>query len=215
MLKFPKNIMYKSSFPISKTQNPSFFSLKLKTMKAEIPKNNFCSLNNFSELKSPISNLQKKNISIPANNSPSFFEDINKSCCNGCGVKLQITDPYEEGYIDYKVFAKYLSEKIDESRQKSGSNLDKEIEKYLKFYKENASNETPDLTAENVDPQNNENSLENLESNFFESFWRKKSFKNLNCLRCQKIKNHEYDEILKIKTRVKSLIMSNSCYETD
>lgn len=136
-----------------------------------------------------------------------MFTEINKSCCHGCGVKLQIIDSNEEGFIDYKIYSSYLKETFPE-KEKNKSLVELEIEKYIQLYKDGI-DEDLSKNPENVEPPSNPHSLENLETNFFQSFWKNKSTKFLYCFRCQKIKNHQFDDILNINTRLKCLIKSS------
>jgi hypothetical protein len=134
--------------------------------------------------------------------STLVFSEISKACCVGCGVKLQMIDPYEEGYIDYKAFAAFLANKMAENSSSKNDQLQREIEQHLRTQKRNRSDTAPAKQAENIDPPPREE-WKDMEEDFFGAFWKKKQPKILNCLRCQKIKNHEWEEVAKIRTRLK------------
>lgn len=139
--------------------------------------------------------------------STLVFSELSKSCCVGCGVKLQMTDPYEEGYIDYKVFAAHLARKIAENSPHKNDDVHREIERYLTQQRRSSSDTPPEKKAESIDPPPREEWAD-LEDDFFRSFWKRKETKVLNCLRCQKIKNHEWEEVAKIRTRLKGYPVS-------
>lgn len=45
--------------------------------------------------------------------------------------------------------------------------------------------------------------FEDTDKKFFANFWKQKSIKGLNCLRCQRIKSHKIEEIMNIETGIK------------
>ena len=149
-------------------------------------------------------------------NSSNVFTELPKLRCKGCGVKLQISEPYEEGYIDYAYLSKFLANRI-KTADETGEKLERDLKKYLRAYKETARNisnndnlvEDKDQ-AENVSPEGLSQQHVETEERFFSEFWKKKYVKGVNCFRCQKIKNNQIEDIFNISTRIKGKLRSSS-----
>ena len=149
---------------------------------------------------------QERPSETPKINSTIFnaLDEITRLSCNGCGAKIQYADPYNEGYADLKVVTQYLEGKHKGSSERLSA-LDEEIQTYLR----NSSSRPKD----SKDPKRNhslavkldeeEPDFEDVDKKFFANFWKQKSIKALNCLRCQRIKSHKIDEIMNIETGIK------------
>lgn len=132
--------------------------------------------------------------------------------CKGCGHRLQAKDPFSDGYID----PEYLDRQLEETKV-ARANLEPElllqIEKYLRHYKFEKTSKLPkkDVKAQ---PVPLEEALEqDLDSNyldqqFFSKFWRKKTVKGLNCLRCVKLKQNLISDIKADDTQIKKVSRS-------
>ncbi len=132
------------------------------------------------------------------------IDEVTKLSCNGCGAKVQYADPFEEGYVDLNFVTKYL-----ESKHKGSSERLKAIDEEIQMYLRNAS----DRPKNSKDPKRNHSlavkltdedpEFEDLDKKFFANFWKQKTIKGLNCLRCQRIKTHKIDEIMNMETGLK------------
>ena len=169
-------------------------------------------------------NKEEKEIDINLlrkNESQNIFEAVKNSYCKGCGVNIQINDPYEEGYMDYKKFYEYLKNKLKLESLNSDEKLQKDIEQFLKSSKNNFENpeeENMKNRTHNIEIDNNTNinDLENLEKNYFSKFWKNVKINGLNCLRCIKLKENNINDLLEMNLNfqpVKKEILLNKIFK--
>ena len=131
----------------------------------------------------------------------SIYEHIKLLNCKGCGIKLQLIDPYKEGYIDHDHVSKHLELKLelkDEKEEKITSNLKSYIKAYKNNFHDNNANSSNKTI--NIDPIANKEEIEEFdmaEKKFFENFWKNINPKSLVCLRCAKIKQNNLVELTK------------------
>ena len=130
----------------------------------------------------------------------SLYDSINDKNCKGCGVHLQITDPYTEGYVDRKMVIKHINRNLNLNPE-DDQHITNSIKRYIeekKILRADKDSSPDTQTVINVDPRKNQESLERLERNekkYFESFWRNLSAKSLICLRCAKLKQNNINEL--------------------
>ena len=148
----------------------------------------------------------------------NLFEASKNSYCRGCGIKIQINDPYTEGYIDYKKFYEHLKTKLKLQSINSDENLQKNIKNFLKFKKPEKISENSSKNPINVeiDDSTNLEDLENLEKNYFSKFWKNAKINGLNCLRCVKLKENNINELIEMNLDfepVKKEILINKIFK--
>lgn len=140
----------------------------------------------------------------PAKDNPSvisLYEQLKSMDCKGCGVGLQMADPYKEGYVDHGHVTKYFENKLALTG-KGDDGIKADLQRYIEAYKFDPAQhkDEKDQSSINMDPIQNRKEISEFdksEKKFFERFWKNVSVKSLACLRCAKLKQNNINQLTK------------------